>query len=348
VLCIGQDVTEQRRAIEALRQREALLEATLQAIPDLLFEVDQSGRYLDVRARRPELLAAPSEELLGRNVNDVLPPDGARAVMEALRAASDTGMSLGQTFELGTPGGVRWFELSVARKAQAPRGEPTYIVLSRDVTDRKRAERALEQSLAEKSLLLREVHHRVKNNLQVISSLLYLQAESAGDAAVRAPLEESRSRVRAMAVVHEILCESSDLSRVDFDQYLRKVTRGIVAWGDRRGVVLEVAVDARDALLDIQQAVPCGLIVNELVTNALKYAFPDGRPGRIGVSFARDAEGRGVLTVSDDGVGLPAALVPASARTLGLRMVHGLATQLEAVVTIERSEGTRFELVFAA
>jgi len=226
-------------------------------------------------------------------------------------------------------------------------GRVTQIVGSAvDITERKRVEEALRQSLAEKSLLLREVHHRVKNNLQLVSSLLYFQERAAPTEDVRRLFYESRGRVKAMATIHEALYESSDLSRIDFSKYVVNVTSALMSGYERDREEVHLALDVHPVFLDIQVAVPCGLILNELVTNALKYAFPAGRRGVIRVAFSRDVDGHDRLVVSDDGVGLPLGVDPRASSTLGLRLVHTLAEQIGATMNVSRGAGTRFDIEF--
>lgn len=207
------------------------------------------------------------------------------------------------------------------------------------------AEREVRRALEEKSVLLREIHHRVKNNLQVVSSLLYLQGAAVDDASVRRLFEESRHRILSMAFIHETLYQSEDLSRVDFLAYVRKLVGGLAATYASLAPAAQIHTCVDDTKLDVDTAIPCGLIVNELVTNALKYAFPGGRPGRILVTF-RVTEGRRILAVEDDGVGLPPGIDPRTLTTLGLKLVTMLAEQLHASIEIDAERGTRYRIVF--
>ncbi len=213
---------------------------------------------------------------------------------------------------------------------------------------RKRAELSLRDSLAEKEVLLSEVHHRVKNNLQVITSLLNLQARRAESEGMRELLRESRNRVLSMALTHEQLYRSQDLARVDFRRYLRELCSGLFrSYGtDPRRIELQLAVD--DVALAIDQAIPCGLIVNELVSNCLKHAFPKGAQGRIRVGLSAAAGDRLALVVADNGVGLPPDMDPARAKSLGLRLVTSLAEQLGGGADINTEDGASFRVIFSA
>lgn len=209
---------------------------------------------------------------------------------------------------------------------------------------RQRAEALLE----EKEVLLQEIHHRVKNNLQVISSLLYLQSRHIQDPATLEMFLESQRRVRSMALIHETLYQAGDLARVNCDEYVRELASYL---HHAFGVVgrVRLRLDVTDVWLGIDTAVPCGLIINELISNALKHAFPDGREGEVSIHMARDpADGIITLTVADDGVGLPEALDPQAAPSLGLQLVHRLAHQIGASIDVETSPGMVYTLKFSA
>lgn len=211
--------------------------------------------------------------------------------------------------------------------------------------ERARVEEALRVSLHEKEVLLREVHHRVKNNLQVISSILSIQATAAADKAAKDVLYDCRARVRAIAMVHERLSHYRDLSQIDLGQYVGTLAQEIFASAGMQDAPVTLTVEADEVDLDIDRAVPCGLILNELLGNALAHAFGGGRDGMVRVGLTSDDEGL-VLTVADDGCGLPAGVDTASAGSLGLKLVYALARQLGGQVEVDRSGGTAFHVRF--
>jgi len=216
-----------------------------------------------------------------------------------------------------------------------------------DITAHKEAERNIRASLQEKEVLIKEVHHRVKNNLQVISSLLNLQAQHIADPVDRGLFAESQNRVQSIALVHEKLYQSPDLSQVHFEEYVQTLVSNLFHALDaaERGVVAKV--DARGIRLPVGLAIPCGLIINELVTNSLKHAFPDGRRGSVEVLLHPSDQQRLELVVRDDGVGLPPGLDPRQTPSLGLDLVYTFADQLEAAVDVIHSPGTAFSFVFS-
>jgi PAS domain S-box-containing protein len=214
--------------------------------------------------------------------------------------------------------------------------------------ERRHAEERVAAQLREKELLLREIHHRVKNNMQVISSLLDLQARQAESQQFRELLTASRGRIRTMALVHERLYAAQDMARVDLREYIQAlVAESLTLYGVDPGQVA-VHVNVEPWALAIPTAIPCGLIIHELLSNALRHAFPGGRPGRIEIVLARTAGGVVELSVEDNGVGLPEGLTPGTASSLGLRLVQILATdQLGGAVQLERGQGTRIHVRFA-
>jgi PAS domain S-box-containing protein len=218
------------------------------------------------------------------------------------------------------------------------------MVTGFDVTDRRMAEEKLRASLHEKDVLLKEVHHRVKNNLQVVSSMLSLQSMSQQDSATICLFRESQHRVRSMALIHEQLYQSGDLSRIDFGAYADSLTANLLRSYVTAGTI-KLKIDVRDILISIDLAIPCGLIINELVTNALKHAFPDGRDGNVGIAMRTDGK-EYVLTVTDDGVGLPPHADGSDAGSFGLQLVDTLIGQLEGSIDIASNGGTAYTIRF--
>jgi two-component sensor histidine kinase len=219
-----------------------------------------------------------------------------------------------------------------------------YRGVDKDITERKRAEDQLRRSLEEKEVLLREVHHRVKNNLNVISSLLSLQSSS-----IKTPeqamvaFRNSRDRIVAMALVHKELYESENYARVDMSEYLQNLTRHVLkAYGS--GSNIHLNVEAEGIALSVNTSIPCGLILNELITNAFKHAFPNGRTGEIRIHFGAANDESFEFSVSDDGIGLPESC--GGRGTLGLTLVRLLTEQLEGTMDVFAENGTHVRVRF--
>jgi two-component sensor histidine kinase len=199
--------------------------------------------------------------------------------------------------------------------------------------------------LTEKEWLLKEIHHRVKNNLQVVMSLLDSQADSLQDKAALSAIQESQHRVQAMALIHQKLYQSESLARIPMNSYIEEV---VAYLNDSYSLYQPIRfdVEVEDIELDVTLAVPLGLIINEAITNAFKYAFPDERPGTITVHLKRVEEACYELIIADDGVGLPASYDPSRSRSLGMTLIHGFSRQLGAKLTITSPPGMCINLKF--
>lgn len=213
--------------------------------------------------------------------------------------------------------------------------------------DRNHAETQIRESLKQKELLLREIHHRVKNNLQVISSLLELQLEHIPDRATRQVFKDSQHRIRAMALLHQELYNSANLAGVEMPLYIRDLVSYLTRFYNtpQRGIIFETHID--DVSLEIDRAVPFGLLLNELISNALKHAFPGNRAGTIRIELTTPEPNQLILTVSDDGVGFPAGVDIQQPTSMGLQLVNGLAWQLDATLELDRKDGASFMVIMA-
>jgi PAS domain S-box-containing protein len=202
----------------------------------------------------------------------------------------------------------------------------------------------LNASLEEKVLLLREIHHRVNNNLQILISILNLQSRNSTDENVRVALKEALNRVRAMALVHEKLYRSADIGKIELEEYIRYLTDNLINSFEMKGRGIKFTADIQGIFLDINTAVPVGLIINELVSNSLKHAFPGGKRGEISLTITR---GDALLTIvyKDTGIGIPADLDWCNAKSLGLRLIISLVEQLQGTIELDRSAGTAFSIV---
>ena len=345
------DTTEHRRISEALRESEERCRRMADAaFEGLMFH--ERGLILDANQVFADLFGfATPAALLGQDLLAVLPltPQSRETLREQFRAQRN------DPFEISAcraDGAIVCFETQ--GRSAIYGGRSVRAVALRDVTERKRAEVAIQTSLREKETLLKEIHHRVKNNLQIISSLLRLQSGQLDHPIAKAALEDTQNRVRSMALVHEHLYRSENLAAVDLAAYLdplcRQLFRALVA----RPGAIRLHLGLVPLRVEIDQAIPCGLLVTELLSNALKHAFPEERAGEVRVEL-EPSEGGALwrLVVADDGVGLPAEFDLKQLHSLGLRLVPGLATQMGGQLDIRPgasgppSSGTRFEVCFS-
>ena len=242
-------------------------------------------------------------------------------------------------------------EIREARMRQERRQQEQYrIQMGRELEIRNHALRKafaeLEAAMAEKTLLLKEIHHRVKNNLAVVCSLLSMKAGASESREVQEALEESQQRVRSIALVHEFLYASDNMDRINFSDFVERVVQELASVFTKEPGRPTVRVEAEPVEVEITQAIPCGLILNELVTNAFKYAFPEGKTGQLVVSFRDVGSGYFELSVEDNGIGCTADAMATKPASLGMTIMHTLTQQLCGTLTQEPARGTRFVLRF--
>lgn len=218
--------------------------------------------------------------------------------------------------------------------------------LQKELSERKRAGKMIKASLKEKDILLKEIHHRVKNNLQVISSLLYLQSRKIRDKETFEMFNESQNRVKSMALIHEKLYRSKDFMNIDFSEYIKNLTSYLSESYKINAEKINIGVHVENVSLSIDKAIPCGLIINELVSNSLKYAFSDERKGHIEINMDSINHNKVRLAVADNGIGLPKNVKLQNAKTLGLRLVGMLTEQLNGTIDLLRDEGTEYKITF--
>ena len=339
------DISEGVAAEAALRESETRYRTLFELAGEAFLMVRPgNGEIMDANLAALRLLGYERADLLRLSPMDLVAPD----MRESTRREGEVQLARQGFFSLET----QWLRrdgatipVLVSGRPVPLTGEAQLQLIARDMTDQRAAEGKLRASLHEKEVLLREIHHRVKNNLQIISSLIDLQADHVRDPQALALFRDGQDRIRSMALVHEELYQSEDLARIDFGTYLERLATGLFqAYSAQPSIALRLAVEPVRLTVDL--AIPCGLIVNEIVANSLKYAFPDGRSG--GVSIELQAEGDQLrLRVGDDGVGLPAGLDFRQTETLGLQLVNILTRQVKGQVELDRRHGTVFTLTFS-
>lgn len=280
-------------------------------------------------------------------LGDLIVEDDDMTLKKLVDTCIQSGQSRGFSLE-GIRQDQSTFAAGVALASIYEDGEVTgFVCIVRDITEQVQAEEQIKSSLKEKEVLLQEIHHRVKNNMQVISSLMALQAGYTDDDQIHQMFRESQSRIRSMALVHEQLYRSRDLARIDFSKYIHELTSNLMRSYQKSLGRIQLQVNSDVIHLDIDTAIPCGLIINELVSNALKHAFPNGREGLIMVDFKASEDRSLSLIVRDDGVGFPEGLNVYRTESLGLQLVTSLTAQLNATIGLQQTNGTAFEIRFA-
>ncbi|MBI5684193.1 MAG: PAS domain S-box protein [Verrucomicrobia bacterium] len=331
-----------------LRASESFYRQTLESIPGMVFTTRPDG-YCDYQSQQwADYTGVPVAEHLGDGWNKLQHPDDRPRSFAAWQAAVQGKAPYDLEYRVRRHDGVyEWFKV-IGQPIRDGSGRIVrWFGVALNIQDIKDAEEAIKASLVEKEVLLKEIHHRVKNNMQVLSSLVSLQADSLHDPALNAVFADVRDRVRSMALVHEKLYQSDTLASLDFSEYAESLLHYLWdAHGSEAAVDLNLALEP--VTLTVESAVPCGLILNELAANALKHAFRGRSEGAVTVSVSNGKDGRVSLRVSDNGAGLPAGLNWREAKSLGLRLVQMLTKQLDGTVEARRSDagGTEFEIVF--
>lgn len=343
------DITERKLGLDELRRSEMRFRQVVEGSPGPTALVDRNATITLVNGALEVLFGAPREYLIGAPI-DTLIPDRYRerhgGLFQSFFAAPRARDMAGRKELYALRANGEEFPVEIALNPVELGGEQHVIATIIDVSARRAAQAALERALADKTALLGEVHHRVKNNLQVISSLLNLQCRVA-PAGAQSALADSQLRVRAMALIHELLYEHDEAASIDLAAYLQRLTRLLQesAGGMGPAVRLDFRHDGHEIALDPQRAVPCGLLVTEMVTNAFKHAFVGREGGRIDVSLG-PAGGRTRLTIQDDGIGLPPGLTLGATRSLGFQLMPMLVNQMDAELSLADGPGTRFDLLF--
>ena len=337
---LEEEVAQRRTAEQKVRDTLRHTRNVIEANPDLMVILDAQGILRDVNATAEQMTGLPREKLIGTPYNLYLlgNHNAEENFARLLREGSLTDIP----YDVLHVNGKITPILSNTRVQRDDAGNVEYIITAaHDITQQKKDAEMIKASLEEKIILLREVHHRVKNNLQIIISLNNLQLRQVHDPQLKQFLNETKNRVRAMSLVHEKLYQSDSLSHIDLADYLRFLASQLFSYYSTDSRQVKLVVEIGKATIDINTAIPIGLIVNELVSNALKYAFPGDRKGVLVISGGLEGE---LLTVSvkDDGVGMPPDYDWKNATSLGLRLVNILADQIDGTVVVKGDQGTTF------
>ena len=345
---IARNITERMQAEEALRIQNKTFSEVLDSLDALVYVVDMNtyeilfintyGKNIwgDIKGKIcwqkiQEGQAAPCEFCTN---SQLIGPDGkpTKSIV----------------WEFQNTVNNRWYDCR-DKAIYWPDGRIVRMEIATDITERKQTEERLHASLREKEILLSEVHHRVKNNMQVISGLLDLQARSSGSPELTGMLNESKRRIRSMALIHEKLYGSKDFARINLADYVRALSSELIQFHEMNPgeIDLIVQTDGGEVHVDINKAIPCGLILNELISNALKHAFPGDGPGELRIIIHETKNKEIEIVVRDNGLGLPDDVDIHQSRTVGLYLVNGLVSnQLDGQIEVRRDNGTEFRIKF--
>lgn len=334
---------ELRERHQRLASSEARLRAVFMDNPDAILVVDQQGAIVNINPRTADLFGYSEAELIGSPI-EMLLPDQVRSQHVSHRQAFTAHpqlrpMGAGVALLARRADGAE-FPVDVMLSPMHSENQRLVIAIVRDITERKKQEMQLNNTLREKDTLLKEVYHRVKNNLQVIQSLLNMERRSLVEESARIALADIAARVNAMALVHEKLYQSGNLSSLSLSEYVRDLVRQLQQSGTIDSRRISVVMTVAETTMGIDTAIPLGLLINELVSNCIKHAFPDQRQGRITISISHDDD-KMALLIADNGVGLPAGFDADKAASMGLKLARSLARQLKGNMIISSDAGAR-------
>ena len=335
-------------AEKALRRSEEQFRAVAESAVDTIITTDINGIIVFFNDSLTKIFGYTKGELDGKKLTHLLPNRSKKYYLNILQEFKESGQhefmgKLVTIMGLKKDGTEFPFEMSLAAWISE---EKTYLTsIIRDLTERQRTEKQIKKSLQEKEVLINEIHHRVKNNMQIISSLLNLQTHFTSDIETIDILKDTQNRVKSMAMVHEKLYQSSDLTHINFSNYIICLVNHLFySYGIEESQIKKM-IDVEDIDLNIDTAVPCGLIICEIVSNSLKYAFKDGRIGKVTVSLKIKDE-KFYLTISDDGIGFPKKLDFKNTDSLGLKLVNSLTNQIDGEIHLDKTCGTKFKITF--
>jgi PAS domain S-box-containing protein len=339
--------------LRELRERKEMFECFFESAPDAILVTNQTGVITDINQQTTIMFGYEREELVGKSI-EVLVPEHLRKQHQWHRneyCASPNMRPMGQGLDLrARRKDGSHYPVDITLSPLRAAGELRVLASVRDITEHKLAEEKIRESLKEKEVLLREMHHRVKNNLAVICSLFYLESTYAKDERTAQVFRESESRVHSMALVHETLYGSKNLSRIDFSEYAKALATDILSsYGNSKRPTgsVQLKSDLEPVIMSIDLAVPCGLILNELISNAFKHGFANAKDGEITVALLANSDGKCVLRVDDNGAGIPADFDVNTRKSLGLRLVRSLTKQIRGSFELVRTEpGTSARVQF--
>lgn len=347
VLGIAYDITELKRTQQALMDSELKYRTLIENMSEVILYVDNSDRIIFVNDNAIKMFGYEKGELIGQVAGELLAEEGYRDFLKDRIKLRRHGFTDRYEAQMLTKHGEKlWVEISSAPLKDVNGKIIGSIGIHSDITDRKKYENTIESSLKQKDMLLKEIHHRVKNNLQIISSLIKLQSAHVKDKEIHSLFAESQNRIKTMALIHEKLYRSTDISVIEFYDYIKNLVDSLYASYGMSTERVRPVIEFRSIYLDIDTAIPCGLIINEVISNCLKYAFPELRKGQITIDLQEKDESEYLLSIHDNGIGIPEEVNIANTNSLGLKLIKILSEQLGGGAELIRDGGTEFRISF--
>lgn len=350
LLSVSRDITERKQMEMKINESEERFRLAFNDAAIGMALVSPEGRFLQVNRSLCEIVGYSKAELLVKSFQSITYADDLEADLNYIRQILDNKIHTYQMEKryIHKNGQLVWILLCVSL-VRDKQGKPLYFIAQiQNISARKKIEEQIAASLTEKEILLKEVHHRVKNNLQIIDSLFRHQCRYLTEPTIIQILKECQNRVSSMALLHEKLYQSKDLAHIDVGEYLQSLVANLYDFYRINGVSPTVEIDVKSIFVELEIALTCGLIVNELVSNCLKYAFPNGKKGYLKIQLIDDEQENLTLTVKDNGIGLPKDFVLEKTKSLGLKLVKSFVRQLQGTIEVNSDRGTEFTILFKA
>jgi PAS domain S-box-containing protein len=344
---VNQDITERKIIEKSLIESEDKYKTLFEADPNYTILIDIDRFIMDVNAATISITGLSKEKLIGKHLNEldiILEEDKVQHIGKIIDLLDGNKVKPFEARLIDKNGNLRWVNVRLI-SIEKDNVISYILIIASDITELKKYENEIQDSLHEKEILLQEIHHRVKNNMQIISSLLSIQTRYVDDEESINVLKESQNRVKSLAMIHEKLYKSKNFNKIYLLDYIESLVWDLFySYGIEKGRIKPI-LDIDDVKLNIETSVPCGLIITELVSNCLKYAFPDQREGKLEVTL-KIVDDFYELTICDNGVGIPEDIDFFNTDSLGLQLVNSLTDQIDGKIEFDRSNGTKFTIIF--
>jgi PAS domain S-box-containing protein len=344
---VQRDTTERKRTLEKLASSELRYRTLIEHSSEIIFSLTLEGDFTYVSNNWQHILGHSPEEIVGKSLADVVHKDDLQICLYYLKQvlhAEANGHWI--EYRIRHKNGIWIWHTSSVAMVRNDKGRPSFFVgVCHDLSKRKQEEDLLKASLHEKEVLLKEIHHRVKNNMTVISSLLSMQSNYIQDEQSKLLFKESQNRIRSMALIHDKLYQHESLANIEFGNYISDLVRDIKRSYNHQTAFIHIDLQVDTVFMEIGKAIPCGLIINEIFSNAYKHAFKGMEEGRIQISFSK-TDDIYTLIVKDNGIGLPEGFDINTSPTLGMQLITALVEQIHGTLEIKQNNGTTFKVSF--
>ena len=315
--------------------------------PEAILILDENNDVIDINPGFERMFLCAKSEMIGKHQEEMITPENFLNESEKLFNTINSGENIQkESIRRKRDGRLVNVLITGNRIKLSSNKNGTYLIYI-DISKHKRSEEQMRSSLVEKEVLIREIHHRVKNNLQIISSLLHIQSSKIANEEMVSMFTNCQNRVKSIALIHEKLYQTNSFTRVDFGSYTKNLIYYLFRMFDVKSDKVSLRLNAENVFLPMDTAIPCGLIINELVTNSLKHAFSDDKRGELSVEAIYHTDNKFTLTIKDNGKGIPEGLDLNNSKTIGFNLVNSLIRQLGGILKINKEEGTEFKITFS-